>query len=388
MSEALRWETREDIEREAKAKGLPAPTPDQLERWRGKHLLKPAKQTSDYRGSVVEFPAGTAKQAVRLMELLRIKEKFDYAGWELWWEGYDVGEEWWMPKLQDAAETGDAAIKQVRRLFARWSSGGSDDEQETEFDRLERETPADALGWQIARRLKVGQTATYLRILSAVASGKFSLFEDDAKRSDGSDYDVAVRGLDFGRAGDYPGDTKEDAARTDRVFGRDLKLISALRYVLRDMSRVLRTHSMLDVLSFPIDEVKAARDDVRGALEIGTNLYEGGEWVFGHGAFGLRIMRWLSRRPAPQRATIILGFALLKRSKHPFLTSTQITDLAEQSAQAKSDLAKLRRLAEENPKFAKVITPRALRRAFRSPNEFQRFTERLAAARLAAARME
>lgn len=277
MSETPRWETREDIEREARARGLPPPTLDQLERWRGKHLLKPIRLTADYKGSVVEFPTGTAKQTTRLMELLRIKEKFDYAGWELWWEGYDVGEEWWTPKLQDAAATGDAALKQVRRLFSRWSSGGSDADEETEFDKLERQTPAGALGWQIARRLKVGETATYLRILSAVVSGKFSGFEDDAKRSDGSDYDIAVRGLDLGRSGDYPGDAKEDAARADRIFGRDLSLISALRYVLRDMSRILRTQSLSDVLSFPIDEVKAARDDVRGALEIATNLYEGGE---------------------------------------------------------------------------------------------------------------
>jgi hypothetical protein len=226
VPEALRWETRDDIQREARAKGLPAPTPDQLERWRGKRLLKPAKQIW---GSVVEFPPGTAGQAVRLMELLRVKEKFDYAGWELWWEGYDVGEEWWKPILQDAAETGDVAIKRLRRLFARWRSGESDNEQETEFDRLERETPAESLGWQITRRLKIGETATYLRILSTVASGKFSDFEDDAKSSDGSDYDVAVRGLDLGRSGGYPGNVEEGGNTADRIFGRDLNLISALR---------------------------------------------------------------------------------------------------------------------------------------------------------------
>jgi len=315
------------------------------------------------------------------MQLLQIKEKFDYAGWELWWEGYDVGEEWWKPKLQDAAQKGDGAIKGMKRLFARWRSGGSDDEQETEFDRLERETPADTLGWQVARRLRVGEIATYLRVLSAVASGRFSSFEDGARRSDGSDYDVAVRGLDLGRAGGYPGDTEEDATKADRVFGRDLNLISALRYVLRDLSGALRTHSMSDVLSFPIEEMESARDDVRNALVIGTNLYESGEWVFGSGAFGLRIMRWLSRTPASNRATVILGFALLRRSNHPFLTSTEIATLKEQSAVARSELAKLRLLAED-PKFARVITPKALRRAFWSFDEFERFKKRIAAARM------
>ncbi len=381
MSETTGWETRADIEREAKAKGLAPPSSDQLERWRGKHLLKPAKQTADYKGSVVEFPAGTAKQAVRLMELLRIKEKFDYAGWELWWEGYDVGDEWWRPWLQSAAERGDTALKLVKRLFTRWSSGGSDADEETEFDKLERETPGNALGWQIARRLKVGETATYLRILSSVASGKFSGLEDDARRSDGSDYDIAVRALDLEQSGGYPGDAKEDG-EVSRIFGRDLNLVSALRYVLRDMSGALRKHSLSDVLTFPIDEVKTARDDVRSALEIGRNLYECGGWVFGPGAFGLRIVPWLSRRPAHQRATVILCFALLRRSKHPLLTSTQIEILSVQSAQARSDLAKLRRLADESPEFARVITAKALGRAFWSVDEFEQFKERLATVRL------
>jgi hypothetical protein len=381
VSETPDWETPADIDKEAKAKGFAPPSLDQLERWRGRHLLKPAKQTSDYRGSVVEFPAGTAKQTIRLMELLRIKEKFEYVGWELWWVGYDVGEEWWKPMLQDAAGTGDAALRRVRRVFARSSSGGSDDDDETEFDKIEREAPAAALGSQIARRLKVGQTATYLRILSEVASGKFSGFDDDVKKGDGSDYDIAVRGLDLERSGEYPGGARDQqAATSDHILGRDLNFVSALGDVLSDMTRVFRTRSLSDALSLPIEEVRAVRNDVRGALKIGTDLYEMGAWIFGPGAFGLRIMPWLARRSASQRALLILGFALLRRSKHPFLTSAQIAVLAEQAEHAKSDLAQLRRLAEKSPRLGSVITAKAVRRAFRSPDEFQRFKERLTAA--------
>jgi hypothetical protein len=381
VMEARRWETREDIEEEARAKGFIPPSLDHLERWRGKHLLKRAKQIW---GNIVELPPGTAKQAVRLMELLRVKEKFDYVGWELWWEGFDVGDEWWMPTLRDAAEKGDVGLKQMRKLLARWNVGGSDADEETEFDRLERETPANALGWQIARRLKIGETATYLRILSEVASGKLSGFDEGAERGDGSDYDVAIRALDLARAGNYPADTTEDATKVDRIFGRDLNLISALRYVLRDIGVALRAHLLSDVLTFPVEEINAARDDVGRALEIGTTLYEMGRWVFGPGAFGLRIMPWLAQRPARQRALWILGFAVLRRGKHPLLSSTQIAILSEQAAKAKSDLTRLRQLAQENPKFARVITPSALRRAFRSFDEFERFKKRLAAVSLEA----
>jgi hypothetical protein len=101
------------------------------------------------------------------------------------------------------------------------------------------------------------------------------------------------------------------------------------------------------------------------------------------GAFGLRIMPWLSQSSSSQRALWILGLALLRRGKHPLLDSTQITILSEQSAKAKSDLTRLRQLAQENAKFAQVITPTALRRSFRNFDEFERFKDRLAAARLA-----
>jgi hypothetical protein len=337
---------------------------------------------TDYDGSFVKFPIGTAARVVRLMELLRIKEKFENVGWELWWEGYDdVGEKWWKPKLQDAAEKGDAALKQVRRLLGNWSSGGTDLDQETGFDQLEREAPANALGWQLARRLKVGETATYLRILSEVASGKFAGFDDGTVKDDGSDYDIAIRSLDLERSENYPGDPEaKHSSKPDLIYGRDLKLISTLPEVLSDFSRVLQAHGLGEALNFPIEDLRVARDDVRGALQIGTDLYDVGSWVFGSGAFGLRIVRWLSERPASQRAAMILGFALLRRSKHPLLASAQIAVLAKQAEQAKSDFAALRRLADGNPKLATLITPKAVRRAFRSQDEFQRFTARVAAA--------
>jgi hypothetical protein len=34
-----------------------------------------------------------ACETTRLMELLRDNETFKYVGWELWWEGFEVGEE-------------------------------------------------------------------------------------------------------------------------------------------------------------------------------------------------------------------------------------------------------------------------------------------------------
>jgi hypothetical protein len=161
MGRAAAWETREDITAAVRAVGFEEPSRFQLERWRNAHLLPPARQLPDaYRGSSVEYPPGTARQSVRLMELLLDTETFKYVGWELWWEGFEVGEEHWKPKLQDAATSGDQGITKLKPLLALWRSGEGDQE-ETVFETLQRQIPASALAPQIARRLSAAEMAAY-----------------------------------------------------------------------------------------------------------------------------------------------------------------------------------------------------------------------------------
>ena len=195
------WETREDINTTVRAAGLKEPTGFQLERWRNAHLLPPTRQLPDaYHGSRVEYPPGTARQTTRLMELLRENEKFKYVGWELWWEGFDVGEEYWKLKLQEAAATGDLGIGKLKPFLALWRSGEAD-EDETVFEKIQRQIPASALAPQIARRLSAPQMAAYLRILAHVAGGKFSKFDDEPHPESLSEYEIVVSGLDFENAG-------------------------------------------------------------------------------------------------------------------------------------------------------------------------------------------
>ena len=105
------------------------------------------------------------------MELLRDKETFEHVGWELWWEGFEVGKHYWEPKLEEAAATGDLGIGMLKPLLALWRSGGGD-EDETVFEKLQRQIPASALAPQIARRLNAVEMAAYLRILAHVGGGK------------------------------------------------------------------------------------------------------------------------------------------------------------------------------------------------------------------------
>jgi hypothetical protein len=378
------WETREDINAAARAKGLKEePSSFQLERWRNAHLLPPARQLpDDYHGSHVEYPPGTARQTARLMELLGDKETFEHVGWELWWEGFEVGEEYWEPKLREAAASGDLGIRKLKPLLALWRSGGGD-EDETAFDKLQRQIPARVLAPQITRRLSAVEMAVFLRILAHVGGGKFSNFDDNPHEDELSDYEIAVSGLDMQNAGKYEkGPPGKSEPKPDQVFRKDLNFIQVLPDVLRVMARTLRRNTLSDALKLPRVELLASRDDVRGALEIARDFYEATKWIYGNRAFGLRLAAWLSRSAASQRALLVLGFALLKRSDHPFLSSDQIANLAQKAATAKRDNLRLKEIANNDPRMAGLLTPKALRRAFSNLDEFERFRRRLIAARM------
>ncbi|MFZ0600856.1 MAG: hypothetical protein WAN05_05710 [Roseiarcus sp.] len=383
MDSAPVWEAREDINAAVRAAGFKEPSGFQLERWRNEHLLPQARQLPDaYHGSRVEYPPGTARQAARLMELLLENETFKYVGWELWWEGFDVGEQYWRSKLQEAAAAGDRGINKLKPLLALWRSGEGD-EDETVFEKVQRQIPASALAPQIARRLSAPQMAAYLRILAHVAGGKFSKFDDEPHPDSLSEYEIVVSGLDFENAGIYekgpPGKSKP---KSDQVFGKDMNFIQVLPGVLSVMAQTLRRNTLSDALKLPLEELLAARDDVCAALAISRDFYEATKWIYGDRAFGMRLAAWLSSSAASQKAMGVLGFALLKRSKYPFLSSDQIADLARKAAAAKRDALRLREIGETDPRFASLITPEALRRSFSSTNEFGAFQRQLIAARM------
>lgn len=161
-----------------------------------------------------------------------------------------------------------------------------------------------------------------------------------------------------------------------------MNLIQVLPGVLHLMAQTLRRHTLTDALKFPLEELLAARDDMCGALEISRDFYEATKWIYGNRAFGLRLAAWLSRSAASQRAMVVLGFALLKRSRYPFLSSEQIADLARKAAAAKRDVLRLRKIDETDPRFASLITPKALRLSFSSTEAFEAFQQQLIAAKM------
>jgi hypothetical protein len=197
-----------------------------------------------------------------------------------------------------------------------------------------------------------------------------------------SEYEIVVSGLDMENAGNYesgpPGKSKP---KPDRVFGKDMNFVQVLPDVLGAMARTLRRNKLSEALKLPLGELFAARDDVCGALAISRDFYEATRWIYGNRAFGMRLAAWLSRSPASQRALLVLGFALLKRSRYPFISSDQIAALAREAAAAKRDVVRLRQIGETDPRLTPLITPKGLRDAFSSTKDFEKFQRQVIAAR-------
>jgi hypothetical protein len=160
-----------------------------------------------------------------------------------------------------------------------------------------------------------------------------------------------------------------------------MNFIQVLPEVLSVIARTLRRNTFSDVLKSPQDQLLAARDDVCGALAIPRDFYEATKWIYGNRAFGMRLAAGLSRSAASQRALLVLGFTLLKRSRYAFISSDQIAALARQAAAAKQNIIGLRRIGETDPRLAPLITPKALRDAFSGAKEFERFQRQIIAAR-------
>ena len=162
-----------------------------------------------------------------------------------------------------------------------------------------------------------------------------------------SDYEIAVSGLDMENAGKYDkGPPGKSEPKPDQVFGKDMNFIQVLPDVLRAMAQTLRRNTLSDALKLPRWNCWPHVTTCAARSTIARDFYEATKWIYGNRAFGMRLAAWLSRSAASQRALLVLGFALLKRSDHPFLSSDQIANLAQKAATAKRDSLRLKEIAE------------------------------------------
>jgi hypothetical protein len=141
-------------------KGASNVTQHQLKLWRGEGLLPRVLQCqigSD--GSIVFYPAVTCDQIAAIQRLLAQKQKFEYVGWELWWQGFDVAEKHWKPLLQTVARTGDRLLRIIR---LRTRMDDKLDAKDTLADRVTNSRTSNILFSRVVGRLTDEELASVL----------------------------------------------------------------------------------------------------------------------------------------------------------------------------------------------------------------------------------
>ena len=379
---AENFESREDLVRLILAAGHTMPSEHQLERWRGEGLLASVRQVqTPYRGSRVEFPNGTAKQIIEIQRLLNIKKSLDFVGWELWWSGYPVDEKWWKPKLINSAKIVNRILRWVK-IIQRREDRHSDDilgHPDTIFDRLPEIPKTNNMFSRINRRIDDQQSASLIRIFAEVGDGNFENFADIDDQSAESDQYTVIAALDINDTNSYnPVFGQATNINPHIVMGKRLNLAGGISSAFAEISRSLSSQDPLTVEQFSDAQIVTARDDFRHALHTAIDLYEATNWVFGKRAFGLRLVNWIFERPASNLKPIcILGFAMLRRSGDFLESSSNIAKLASAAARLRVDSLKLRDIAENNPVWKSLLTPKNIRRSLLNKTEYELFLAKI-----------
>jgi hypothetical protein len=370
VDHALDWLTKDQLDARLKAMGVYGITEHQLERWRGERLLPRVTQIPlEYRGSSVFYPPGTCEQIVAIKELLTTKRKFEHVGRELWWRGFPVGEEYWMPALQRAAKSVDRLLIIVSWLTRRDDKNES---QDTMADRIARSSVSNIIWSRIKRRLEPERLAGITGTLFEVATGRFMQFPSAIGNESRSEHQKEViRAFDFERS------------ESDAILGKKLNLVSSLVPTLRDIAEALGRGTLTQELKESHAEIAQARDDVRNALRAGIAFYEASRWIYGPRAFGLRLAAWIAKK-ADRRMTTALTVAWirLRKSRNDLLSSGEIADLARAAEKVRDDSLRLQSCQRCNKGLRKVLSPKRIKAAFVDQSSLDGFLKEIQSARL------
>jgi hypothetical protein len=359
MSLAPKWISEADFEAELKALGCTA-SDRQLERWRNAGLLRPRpRQNPNYRGSVVEHPATSARQVLAIERALGVKDRLKYAGAALWAAGFEVDEKYWRPQLVSADKHFQRVVAVLRWFVRRDSDGQTIGDTVSGLDRM------TGVVSNIFRRLPAEQFARAVNVAVEVASSDFEGFEEPASEQDEfSTADAVKNAMDIANGAD------------DEIQGQRLKLADALEGVLADIAA---THSEMGAFEFSDFEIESAREDARNALKTAVCLHQALSWIYGRQAFGLQLAAFIGRTaPTAGIHTLTLGLARLRRLSNQFYSHDEISEMAAQAEKVWLMSEYLRGLQSSRPELRFMIGPERLKLAFLDSREYEKLLKDLA----------
>ena len=128
----------------------------------------------------------------------------------------------------------------------------------------------------------------------------------------------------------------------------------------------------------PSEEIAEARDDVRNTFQFAQSLYDALEWIYGPGAFGLRLAAWFARK-APDAAIygMVLPVMRLRAGEGAILPSEKIAEMAKDAKAACDASKRLERLWREDARFKQVLGPKRIKAAFSDKIALKRWKEEI-----------
>lgn len=176
-----RWETWQEIQQLC-ALANASVSKDQLERWRSRGLLPKVIQVGKGRGSGSEtrYPFGTANQAIAIVELLSVKEKFSFVGWQLWMRGFAVDERYWKADVENAISLLKRTPAYVRLMDRKFLT-----DEKTVYDQIPASNFKNTPFAKGLTKLSPDMQALSFSLLGEIAKGHFTSFasirNDDPK---------------------------------------------------------------------------------------------------------------------------------------------------------------------------------------------------------------
>ena len=168
------WETWLEIERLCGLANASV-SKDQLERWRFNGLLPKVSQVGKGRGlgSETRYPIGTANQAIAIFELLSVKEKLSFVGWQLWMRGFTVDERYWKADIDNAIFLLKRTPAYVRLLDRKYST-----DAKSVYDRIPPDIFQHTPFAKGLAKLSPDMQVLSFSLLGEVATGSFKSFTE------------------------------------------------------------------------------------------------------------------------------------------------------------------------------------------------------------------
>ena len=156
---------------------------------------------------------------------------------------------------------------------------------------------------RIRKRLADQDLAIFYRVAMEISLGEFSGFEVPSGDENRARVETAIiKGFDL-----------EDSERQE-ILGTNINLIDALPSTVEAMAAAISGGGFAEAATAPAEEIARARDDARNALLIALCLYEPLKWIYGEGAFGLRLAAWFAQKATdPMIDGLTLGMLRLRK---------------------------------------------------------------------------